>query len=247
MDRVARERAFYNAKADTYRMLRRLIWRAIGEFNRNHEVHRLEDPVGKAVLLYGCGPGYGAREMLAKGAATVTGIDISDAEIAEAKRKATAGGYADKVDLRVADAHNTGFPDDSFDLIVGSAIIHHLDLGLALEELRRILRPSGRAVFREPLLDNPFLRLGRRLTPGARTPDEHPLTVADWELCASVFPGFRHYEVECLVIPLMPLNLFLPRRWQKRWAAGLSAWDDRMLERFPALRRFARTTFLVLE
>lgn len=246
-DAVERERQFYNTKADRYRKLRLLIWRAIGEFNRNEELHDLYDARDKRVLLYGCGPANDARVYLEQGAATLTGIDISDAEIEQAWRRARDEGYADRVDFRAGDAHHTGFPDASFDLIVGSAILHHLDLPLALAELRRILAPGGRAVFQEPLVHNPLLRLGRRLTPAARTADEHPITVEDWRLCGDAFPRFWHREAELTSIALMPLNVLLPRAWQRGLARRVNALDDRVLERYPGLRRHARTTFLVLE
>jgi SAM-dependent methyltransferase len=246
-DVIERERRFFNSQENRYVRLRLAIWRAIGEFNRNQEVHDLYDPGGKRVLLYGCGPANDAGHFVQAGATHVAGIDISDSEIDQAWSRARAEGYADKVEFRAGDAHATGYPDDSFDLIVGNAIIHHLDVRRALVELRRILRPGGRAVFNEPLAHNPLLRLGRRLTPSARTPDEHPLTVEDWRLCTEVFPSCAHREVELTSIPLMPLNLVIPRAWQKPLAARVSTLDDRLLERYPGVRKFARTTFLILE
>jgi hypothetical protein len=102
-------------------------------------------------------------------------------------------------------------------------------------------------VFLEPLAHNPLLRLGSRFTPSARTPDEHPFTVEDWRLCAEVFPHFWHREVELTSIPLMPLNLVLPRSWQRALARRIRELDDRLLGRYPQLGRFARSTFLVLE
>ena len=125
-------------------------------------------------------------------------------------------------------------------------MLHHLDLPDALSELRRVRRPRGVAVLTEPLAHNPLLRLGRRLTPAARTPDEPCLTVADWRLCAEIFPAFEDHEVEFLSVPLMPLDSVLPRRCQRRFAARVARWDDRLLARFPGLTRFARITFLVL-
>jgi SAM-dependent methyltransferase len=247
IDAVQREREFYNTKDQRYSSLRALIWRAIGEFNRNREILDLIDPAGKRVLLYGCGPANDAPNYLERGAATLAGIDISEGEIEQAWARARREGYEDRVDFRAGDAHNTGFDDDSFDLIVGMAILHHLDVALALKEIRRILVPGGRAVFQEPLAHNPILRLGRALTPSARTADEHPFTVEDWELCAREFPNFSHREAELTSIPLMPLNLAMPRTWQRRLAQRVHAWDDTLLARYPRLRPYARTTFLVLE
>jgi ubiquinone/menaquinone biosynthesis C-methylase UbiE len=246
--RAERERSFYNEKGKTsYHLVRRWIWRAIGEFRRNEEAHHLYDAAGKDVLDYGCGPGYLTKHLIEEGATSVTGIDVSDAEIEQAQARARENGIADRSRFVVADAHAMDFPDDSFDVIVGDSILHHLELRRALLEIRRVLRPGGRAVFLEPLWHNPLLRLGRFLTPSARTPDEHPLTVDDWALCAEIFPEFEHEERELFTIPLMPLNLVLPRALQKRLARRVWAFDDRMLARHPSLRKHARSTFLVLK
>src|SRR5439155_13135712 len=113
--------------------------------------------------------------------------ELSDRELAQARERAEQNGIADRSHFLVADAPATDFADDSFDLIVDAAILHHLELRTALLEIRRILRPGGRAVFLEPMWHNPLLRIGRALTPSARTPDEHPLTVDDWKLCAEIF------------------------------------------------------------
>lgn len=246
--RVEREKEFYNQKEQTsYHTVRRWIWRALGEFRRNADHVDYYDPAGKTVLDYGCGPGYWTDYLFEHGAKWVTGIDVSEGEIEQAIEKARAAGYADRSQFLVADAHATGLPDEAFDLVVGSSILHHLDLRIALEELRRIMRPGGSAVFLEPLWHNPLLRLGRALTPTARTDDEHPLTTADWELCAEIFPNFRHYEREFLTIPLMPLNLVLPLAAQKRFARRVNALDDYVLQRFPSTHKYARISFLVLE
>jgi SAM-dependent methyltransferase len=246
--RVDREKAFYNEKGrTTYHLLRRWIWRALGEFKRNDDIDLYYDAAGKTVLDYGCGPGYMTQSLLERGALHVTGIDISEGEIEQARERAQRDGTADRSTHVVADAHDLQFEDDSFDLIVGDSILHHLDLEIALREIRRVLRPGGRAVFKEPMWHNPILRVGRALTPTARTPDEHPLTTADWDLCASIFDDFEHHEAELLTIPLMPLNLVLPKRAQKRLARRVHRADDRLLERRPSLGKHARITFLVLK
>jgi SAM-dependent methyltransferase len=247
-DRVARERRFYDLRHEgRYDLLRTWISRAIGEFERYGDLRDYYDPREKTVLDYGCGPGFVALDLVARGATHVTGIDISEGEVEAAVKRAEEAGVAGSTRFLVADAHATGFDDDSFDLIVGASILHHLDLEPALRELRRILRPGGSAVFSEPLWHNPLLRLGRAITPSARTLDEHPITTSDWELCGLIFEGFRHHERELLSIPLMPLNLVLPRPAQRQLARAVHRADDRLLARFPKLGKYARITFLILE
>jgi ubiquinone/menaquinone biosynthesis C-methylase UbiE len=240
-----REAEFYETRATAYDVLRRLIRRSIGEFARYREAQRYFDPAGKRVLAYA--PVPSSSLLLERGAVQVTGIDVSASELELARDHMERLGYGDRIDFLVADAHRTPFDDDSFDLIVGGSVLHHLELRTALQEIRRILRPGGRAVFHEPLGHNPLIQLGRAVTPAARTSDEHPLTVADWKLCREIFPAFEHRELELVTVAFMPLNLILPRRWQS-WLVQPVFWlDDWVLSAFPRLRRYARLTILVLE
>jgi SAM-dependent methyltransferase len=242
---LLREKEFWDQQRQFLRV-RRVINRALGAFNRSGDIHDFYDPRGKTVLDYGCGNGFLAFRLLEGGAREVVGIDISEGQVEEARARAAASG-ATSVRFEVADAHQTGLPSSSFDLIVGIAILHHLDLERALPEIRRLLQPGGSAVFLEPLWHNPLLRLGRALTPSARTSDEHPFTERDWETCAAVFPEFRHFEREFVTIPLMPFNLLVPESWQRRLARRLFRLDDRLLARWPSLRKHCRSTILVLE
>jgi ubiquinone/menaquinone biosynthesis C-methylase UbiE len=243
---VAREQSFFDTKNERYTIIRRRITRTIGAFDRSDEMHGFYDPTGRRVLDYGCGGGRFTLELLERGATTVTGIDVSETRVEAARQRVVAAGLSDRADLLVADAHNTGLPAHSFDLVIGSDILHHLELRPAAVEIARLVAPGGAAVFIEPLAHNPLLRLGRRLTPSARTTDEHPLSEHDWELLAEIFPSFRHEERELLTIPLMPLNLLLPRLWQERLGSRAAPIDDRLLQSFPKARRYARRTILVM-
>ena len=61
-----------------------------------------------------------------------------------ARRNAADLGF--DVEGRVADAESLPYPDDSFDLVVGHAVLHHIpDVELALREVLRVLK-SGRPV-----------------------------------------------------------------------------------------------------
>jgi ubiquinone/menaquinone biosynthesis C-methylase UbiE len=244
---LEREKNFYNTRSEgSYDRLREWISRSIGEFSSYHELDGTYDPAGRHVLDYGCGQGRDAITLVRRGATHVTGFDLSEHEVQAARQAAEQAGVADRTSFTVADAHATPFDDDAFDLVIGNSILHHLDVAVALREIRRILRPGGMAAFVEPLAANPILRLGRAVTPGARTDDEHPFTEADWETCGRIFDGFTHFEREFLTIPLMPLNLVLPATAQRSLAQRVKTWDERLLAARPRLRPHARVTFLLL-
>ena len=80
-------------------------------------------------------------------------------------------------------AERLSYSDSVFDLAVGFAIIHHLDLKPALAELHRVLKPGGVAFFAEPLGTNPAIQLYRRLTPQFRTEDERPSCSRSFPVC----------------------------------------------------------------
>jgi len=123
-----------------------------------------EPVVGRAVLDYGCGTGDWGL-MLAGEGANVTFLDLSPVAIQVTQRRAAAGGVADRVRGVARDASDLScFRDEEFDLIYGSAAVHHtLKYPGALEELLRVLRPGGRLVLAETYGNNQLLNVFRRL------------------------------------------------------------------------------------
>ena len=72
--------------------------------------------------------------------------DLSPGMVEVAIRNGRALGF--EVEGRVADAECLPYPDSSFDLVVGHAVLHHVpDLDTAMREVLRVLRPGGRFVF----------------------------------------------------------------------------------------------------
>jgi SAM-dependent methyltransferase len=194
---------------------------------------------GRRVLEYGCGIGsYAVR--LAQRGAIVQGIDISDAAIERARASAGAAGEQ-RVQFAVGDAEALDFPDASFDVVCGTGILHHLDIARAVSEIKRVLRPGGRAVFYEPVAHNPIVNLYRLLTPSKHTPDEHPLTLGDIRSIASALPGIEATFFDVLSIGAIP---FLRTSAGMRMLRVLEAADRRLLRTVPPLRRWASTVVL---
>lgn len=108
------------------------------------------DVAGRRILDAGCGAGPLFAALRDRGA-VVTGIDKSAGMLELARRR--LGGDAD---LQVAElGRPLPFPDDLFDDVTASLVLHYLeDWGPALVELRRVLKPGGRLIVS---VDHPFV------------------------------------------------------------------------------------------
>ncbi|HEX9861081.1 MAG TPA: class I SAM-dependent methyltransferase [Nitrospirota bacterium] len=101
---------------------------------------------GKKVLEVGFGEGYGT-DYLAREAAEITAVDVSQQLVEHARRK-----YAKtNVWFMRADATAFPFPENSFDVLVSSQVLEHVkDYMRFLKEAKRVLRPGGTAIFATP-------------------------------------------------------------------------------------------------
>lgn len=199
----------------------------------------LGDVAGKRVLDLGCGHGM-ASVVLARRGAQVTACDLSPGYVAEARTRAQANNV--KVQFLVCNGEHLPFADASFDGIWGNAILHHLDLRQSAPELKRVLRPNGRAVFCEPWAGNRWLNWARRALPypgKQRTADEEPLGPCHLIPLHAVFP---HMEIRGHQL-LGMLNRVVK---QKSLAARLAWCDDFLLSRWPRWQRYCRYVVLTL-
>jgi SAM-dependent methyltransferase len=187
-DRVERERAYHNERfRDESRLAQGKYYRAIRDGAEVFTNRVIEKATGADALEYGCGNASQALT-LAPLARSICGIDISDVAILDAREAAKGQANAR---FEVMNAEALEFPDASFDLVFGRGIVHHLDLTKCFGEVARVLRPGGTALFWEPLGHNLLLNGYRSLTPNARTPDEHPLLAADFDLARQYFGDVR--------------------------------------------------------
>ena len=99
---------------------------------------------GKTVLEIGVGMGSHAQ-LIAGAAARFVGIDLSSPAVAAPSRRLRIFGAPGAV-LQM-DAERLAFPDATFDLVWSWGVIHHsANTRGALEEIRRVLKPAGRAL-----------------------------------------------------------------------------------------------------
>ncbi len=102
-------------------------------------------PFGRALEL-GAGTGFFSLNLLLSGLVEEVHVsDLSPGMVEAARANAQRLGFT--IEGRVADAESLPYEDDSFDLVVGHAVIHHIpDVEAALREVLRVLRPGGRFV-----------------------------------------------------------------------------------------------------
>lgn len=100
-------------------------------------------------LEIGCGTGVFTRKIYETTRCNIIAIDISEDLLKIAKEKLS------EIDFRIGDAMNLDFHENTFDVVFGSSVLHHLDMEKAYKEILRVLKPGGRIVFAEPNMLNP--------------------------------------------------------------------------------------------
>jgi 2-polyprenyl-3-methyl-5-hydroxy-6-metoxy-1,4-benzoquinol methylase len=113
---------------------------------------------GMTVLELGCGIGYFTRE-LARSGADVVAIDVSP-ELLEIAR---AHCSAPNVQYQIQNAYALSYSDAVFDSVVGSSVLHHLEVEEALRDIYRVLKPAGTIYFTEPNMLNPQIAIQKNI------------------------------------------------------------------------------------
>ena len=200
---------------------------------------------GKKVLDYGCGDGWFSFEM-GKKSAEIWGIDISDELIKRAIAKKNNSNIF--VQFMVMPCEKLCFQDNFFDIIVGSAILHHIDIEIALKEIKRVLKISGHAYFIEPMNENLILKIWRLITPWRRSPTEKALVWGDILLIKRIFPKSKFRFFLLLSIFTSGLMLFFPKNYLLfRICNSLEHIEQIIINKFPKLGKYCAVTVMEIE
>ena len=113
---------------------------------------------GMSVLELGCGTGYFTRELACSGA-NIVAVDVSPDLLEIAK----ANYSAPNVRYEIQNAYELSYPDAVFDSVVGSSVLHHLEIEEAVREIYRVLKPGGTIYLTEPNMLNPQIAIQKNV------------------------------------------------------------------------------------
>lgn len=203
---------------------------------------------GKRVLVCSCGTGIEAVQAALEGA-DVYAFDISETAVQNARAMAEFNKVP--IEVQAMDFHHLTYPDDFFDIVYGSAILHHIDCDVVGRNIHRVLKPGGVAYFRENSDRNPLLRWIRRLAfgkPGGYqrqrflffrrngTTDEYPLTEEEVRTLRDIFHGnLQRYNQTFEFFYLLNAMIFKKRSVGRK----LRAFDRFVVRVLPFLRRYS--------
>jgi 2-polyprenyl-3-methyl-5-hydroxy-6-metoxy-1,4-benzoquinol methylase len=168
-------------------------------------VEALGPLAGRRVLEVGAGSGALAVWLALQGA-DVTGIDVSGGILEVAAKRASLSGTAHRTRFVCVPIEEFDDPDRSYDLVIGSNVVHHFDRERAIANLARLLRPDGRAAFCEPVLFLPDVArrlryaavVRRRFPPHTHSPDERSLNRDDLAVISRYFSSVSWQPVQLL-------------------------------------------------
>ncbi len=146
---------------------------------------------GEQVLDVGCGTGTLAIEVQSRvgTAGRVAGVDPGTQQIARARAKAARRHVP--IEFQIGVIEQLPFPDQTFDVVLSTLMMHHLPASLksqGLAEIVRVLKPGGRLVIAD------FKRKQERAGQAARF---HAGGSSMQDLAALVKEaGFEHLEIE---------------------------------------------------
>ncbi len=132
------------------------------------------------------------------------------------------------------------FKDGAFDIVTAFVALHHFNLELAVPEIKRVLKPGGRGIFMEPLMDSRTLYYLRQMIPikDNESPGGGGLKVAEVReafgnngLCCNI----REFEFITRLERLPGLSRF--QRASRKF-------DFMLFNIIPYLKKFARTAVI---
>ena len=216
------------------------FYKALGNMFSDFDEEVRSDCKNKNILDYGCGIGLNTEKYLKYLPKKITGVDISEISLQKARDRVKTNGNQN-VEFKQDNCENLSLESDSFELIYGSGVLHHLKLDLAVKEIARVLKKDGKIIFVEPLGTNPIINLYRWMTPKARSHDEHPFKDKDFAFMRNHFKELKIKYYGFLTLIFYP---FYSNQNSSKFFNFLSNLDQ-YLFKLRILRKFAWSALIV--
>ena len=159
---------------------------------------------GKRILDLGCGCHATPIFFALGGARQVVANEISPKALDYVKRMAVKFQVSDRVQTHLGPAEELPFDAESFDLIHGNAVLHHLEIPHAAPVIARVLKSGGKAVFIDPLGHNFLLEFARDYLPyswkHAQKGTDHPLKIRDVKAFGQHFDECQYRGFDLLAL-----------------------------------------------
>lgn len=218
-------------------------WRVVELAKQNFQSNE------QKLLDFGCGKGE-LSVLFCRIGYEVFGFDISTNNIEIARRLASRYKMAERTHFQFSVAEHLDYATEFFDVVVGTDILHHVEISEALSECSRVLKQGGLAIFHEPVRTPVFdalreTRFGTWLVPKKVslerhvTEDERKLTTNDIELVKNfgVESSTQHFLL------FSRLDRFIRISRERSFLEKL---DYHLFRLFPSLNRFGGVVIIVL-
>jgi len=189
---------------------------------------------GVLALEVGCGTGL-FTEMFARTGARIVAVDISS----DLLEKAIARNLPpDRVRFERKKFEECDV-DGPFDTVIGSSVLHHLEIDEALSRIFDLLKPGGIMSFAEPNMLNPQIFIERKFTflrPWLTQVSPDETAFLRWRLHGMLLKtGFDEVEIT-------PFDWLHPHT--PAWLIGFINGTGRLMEKIPLLQEFAGSLFI---
>ena len=218
--------------------------------NVDYRVGRISKYLSGHWLDFGCADGGYDQEMLNRGLAAISGVDVERPRIAEARKRNLPNSF-----YTAFDGRTLPFGDCYFDGTLMNEVFEHVaDEQRALSETFRVLKPGGTLVLISP--NRWFPIEGHNVTIGPKTICPAPLIpwlpepmTRNWTAARNYWPSQLRRHVKDAGFAILETSFIWPVLEVYPWlpASGIALYQKyfRTLDHLPGLRRFGVSTMVV--
>lgn len=191
------------------------------------------------VFEVGCGAGAFTKYVLdLMPSLRLVGVDSSKECLRIARDECASFAHVEFIHASVEELASDPAQCNRYDAVIGNAVLHHLDEGSALRQLRGLLKPGGRLLFFEPNMLNPHVAIVKNVHPIKRWAGDtvNETAFIRWKIRALLEQlGYKDVDVRNFdfLYPLVPGALI-------SWAESFSDW----METVPILKEISGSLIL---